>query len=102
MQVPIDAPHGNKFWVDFEFMNMGVFGEVDGLVKYRDPALRKNRSAEEVVIEEKRREDWIRGVTGKRIVRWSPADLSTPNALRDRLALFGIHPPIGRRNRSTR
>lgn len=50
--------------VDFWFPDQGVIVEFDGLVKYRDPTMRGGRSAEEVVIAEKIREDRLRAVPG--------------------------------------
>jgi hypothetical protein len=46
--------------VDFWFPDHGVVVEFDGLAKYRDRALRGSRTAEEVVVEEKLREDAVR------------------------------------------
>jgi hypothetical protein len=46
--------------VDFWFPGEGVVVEFDGLAKYRDPNLREGRSASEVVVREKLREDQIR------------------------------------------
>jgi hypothetical protein len=57
--------HDEAGWrarVDYWFPDHGVVVEFDGLVKYRDRALRNGRTAEEVVIDEKRREDRIRAV----------------------------------------
>ncbi|KTR40125.1 hypothetical protein NS263_08555 [Curtobacterium oceanosedimentum] len=48
--------------VDFWFPEHGVVVEFDGLAKYRDPALRGGRTAEEVVIAEKLREDRLRAL----------------------------------------
>lgn len=48
--------------VDFWFPDQGVIVEFDGLIKYRDPALRDGRTVEEVVIAEKRREDRLRAL----------------------------------------
>lgn len=50
--------------VDFWFPEQGVVVEFDGLAKYRDRALRGDRSAEEVVVREKLREDAVRAVPG--------------------------------------
>lgn len=54
--------------VDFWFPDFGVVVEFDGLVKYRDATVRRGRSAEEVVVAEKIREDRIRAVRGVRHV----------------------------------
>jgi hypothetical protein len=54
--------------VDFWFPDQGVVVEFDGLVKYRDPSMRGGRSAEDVVVAEKIREDRLRAVPGVRHV----------------------------------
>lgn len=56
--------------VDFWFPEHGVIVEFDGLAKYRDPSIRGGRTADEVVIAEKLREDRLRAVDGvRRVVR---------------------------------
>ena len=68
--------------VDFWWPEHGVVGEADGDAKYLDPAMRGGRSAERVVLDEKRREDRLREL-GLRVVRWGwdvarhPAALAT-------------------------
>ncbi|MFJ3385851.1 MULTISPECIES: hypothetical protein [unclassified Curtobacterium] len=62
--------------VDFWFPGSGTIVEFDGAAKYRDPRYRNGRSAEEVVVQEKRREDRLRGhheVHGFARVTWSDA-----------------------------
>jgi len=93
LQVRVVAPDGAEYRVDFGLDDVDAFGEFDGAGKYLDPALRGGRSIEQVVLDEKRREDVIRGVTGRRFVRWDDAHISTADALRRRLAEFGLHPP---------
>lgn len=59
--------------VDLWFPEQGVVVEFDGLAKYRDPTLRAGRSAEEVVVDEKIREDRVRSrsdVSGIARVIW--------------------------------
>lgn len=65
--------------VDFWWPEARVAGEFDGRVKYgrTNPA---GRPPEQVLWDEKRREDRIRA-TGARVVRWSTADLHRPAAL---------------------
>lgn len=50
--------------VDFWFPESGTVIEFDGAAKYRDHRLRNGRSAEDVVVEEKRREDALRARPG--------------------------------------
>lgn len=54
--------------VDFWFPDQGVVIEFDGAVKYRDRTMRAGRTPEDVVIEEKRREDRLRAMPGVRHV----------------------------------
>ena len=93
MQVPVFVGEKLAYWVDFEFTGQQAIGEVDGSAKYLDPAFRNGLSAAEVVLEEKRREDEIRGVTGKRIVRWGVDHLGSARDLGKRLGDFGIRVP---------
>ncbi|WP_209559288.1 hypothetical protein [Frigoribacterium sp. PvP032] len=61
--------------VDFWWPCCGVIGEFDGEVKYRDAAMRGGRSPEQVVIDEKLREDALRAMPGVRaFVRWNWSD----------------------------
>lgn len=63
--------------VDFAWPELGVFLEFDGLVKYRQP-YDTARTASDVVIAEKRREERICRHTGWRCLRLVWADLETP------------------------
>ena len=93
LQVLVHGPDGTRFFVDFGFRGLRTFGEFDGARKYLDEALRAEKSVEQVLLEEKQREDWIRGTTQWRLVRWGSAHIATPEALARRLASFGIHAP---------
>src|SRR5690606_31387050 len=62
-QVRVPGRHGEELRIDIELVGYDTFVETDGLVKYRDEQLRGGRSAEDVLIEEKLREDWVRGTT---------------------------------------
>ncbi|PRI10693.1 hypothetical protein [Leucobacter massiliensis] len=97
-QVEVPSPSGGAYRVDFELVGLGVFGEVDGRYKYTDEGLLAGREAREVVLAEKAREDWIRGVTGKRVVRWGFQEARTPEALAARLRAFGVPIPGLRRS----
>lgn len=92
LQVPIPAPRGRRYFVDFGMADVEAFGEFDGKDKYLDEAMRRGIPLEQVLLEEKRREDWIRGTTQWRFARWGDEHIGTPDALRRRLAVFGIHP----------
>lgn len=93
LQVAVAGPRGSDYFVDIGLRQVRTFWEFDGEVKYRDVAMRQGRSIEDVVLDEKRREDWIRGVTQWRLCRGGFADIATPETLAARLSAFGVHPP---------
>ena len=78
--------------VDFLFSELGVIGEFDGRVKY-GKQLRGEASVEQVMFEEKRREDAVRAL-GWIVVRWTWADLTHGRWIERILAAA----PIGRRS----
>ena len=93
LQVPVTGADGDRYRLDFGFPRAKVFGEFDGQAKYLDDDLRGERTAEEVVLAEKRREDDVRGVTGWRFARWDSTHIRTAEILGRRLARFGVRPP---------
>jgi hypothetical protein len=93
LQVPVRGPEGQEFRVDVEIEDVTTFLEVDGVGKYEDEALRSGRTLEQVLLDEKRREDWIRGRTQQRFVRVESKHLRSDQALAARLAAFGIRVP---------
>ncbi|RWR12927.1 hypothetical protein D8Y23_16590 [Microbacterium enclense] len=92
LQVPVRGPRGRVYWVDFGLDDVGAWGEFDGKAKYRELASAEKKSAADIVAEEKAREDWIRGVTKRPVVRWGWADIADAATLGRRLAAFGIRP----------
>lgn len=93
LQVPVEGPVGSPYFVDFGMRGIRAFGEFDGKGKYLDAALREGKSLDQILLEEKQREDWIRGTTQWRLGRWETPHIETANALGIRLAAFGIAPP---------
>lgn len=93
LQVPVAAPGGGRYFVDFGLDDVHAFGEFDGRGKYLDDALRRGVPLEQVLLEEKQREDWIRGTTDRRFARWGDEHIVTPAALGARLAAFTLRPP---------
>ncbi|MCU1528636.1 MAG: hypothetical protein JWP75_2399, partial [Frondihabitans sp.] len=90
---------GEKAFVDFYWERQGIVGEFDGDIKYRAPEFRSGLSAEEVVVREKDRENWVRAdheVEG--FVRWTWADAFTPGRLGGLLRAAGV--PQARRGRA--
>jgi hypothetical protein len=96
LQVRIPARNGGAYFVDLGLDDVGVWGEFDGKGKYLETALRGALTAEQVVLAENEREDWIRGTTGRRIVRWRMRDIASARALGDRLAAFRLYPLVNR------
>jgi len=92
LQVPITGAEGDRYWLDFGFPGSQVFGEFDGQTKYLDEDLRGGRTLEQALLDEKRREDDVRGVTGWRFARWEERHIRTADMLGQRLAAFGVHP----------
>lgn len=88
LQVRVAAPRGS-YYVDFALDDADAFGECDGRGKYRTA-----ETVRRVLDEEKQREDWIRGTTGRRIVRWGFADIADARTLATRLSVFGVAPPV--------
>lgn len=96
VQVPVEGPAGEAYAVDIGLADVRMFWEFDGEGKYLEEARRNGRSVEEVLLREKRREDWIRGVTQWRFCRGGFRDVATPEALAARLAAFGVAVPTAR------
>jgi hypothetical protein len=69
--------------VDFSWKEQATVGEFDGKIKY-SRLLKPGLPIEEVLFEEKRREDALRDL-GWQIVRWLWADIYRPGVIRDRL-----------------
>lgn len=93
LQVPVPGPAGKMYFVDFGLEDAHAFGEFDGKGKYLDDAMRSGRTIEQVMIDEKEREDWIRGTTHRPLARWGSTHIRTASDLAARLAAFHITPP---------
>lgn len=91
LQQEFRSPDGPVARVDFWFPDQGVVVEFDGRAKYTDPSLRRGRTAEQVVFDEKRREDRVRAapdVTG--FVRLTAEDARSPAFVAARLRAAGV------------
>jgi hypothetical protein len=77
---------------DFDWPDFAILGEADGGVKYLDPAYRNGRTAEEVVRDEKVREDRLRALP-RGFTRWGWSIAMRPAALRTHL--LNAHLPMG-------
>lgn len=70
---------------DFSWPENGTVGEADGDIEYLDPAFRRGRSADQVVPDEKIREDRLRALP-KVVARWRrPVRLSLDRRFTERL-----------------
>jgi hypothetical protein len=76
-------------FTDFEWPDELLCGEFDGLVKYRKPEYLQGRTPAEALTDEKRREDRIRA-TGRRVIRWTWSELSSPETFGAFLAAAGV------------
>jgi len=74
---------------DFRWAQQQIVGEFDGLSKYRAAELRGGRTVEQVVVDEKLREDAIRR-EGEKVGRWIWADLWAPHRLGAVLQGLGV------------
>lgn len=93
LQVSIPGPSGSSYFLDFGFDDVGVWGEFDGRGKYTDRALRSGLSTEQVLLAEKQREDWIRGTTGRPVIRWGWTHIVDAATLARRFAAFHVDVP---------
>ena len=93
LQVSVPAPSGRDYEVDIGLIEAGALLEFDGQGKYTNAAMRAGRTVEQVLLAEKRREDWIRGVTQQRFIRVESPHIASSAALARRLSAFGVHIP---------
>ncbi|MEU1972612.1 hypothetical protein ABZ477_13195 [Microbacterium sp. NPDC019599] len=92
LQVPFPGPNGELLAIDFGLDDVGAWGEFDGEGKYFDPSILGSQTTRQTFAKEKEREDWIRGRSSRRFVRWGMPHIATPAALSQRLSLFGLTP----------
>jgi hypothetical protein len=89
LQQPFPRDGGGEWLVDFWWPEVGLIGESDGRMKYLDPAYRNGRTAEQVVYDEKRREDELRRQC-RAFVRWGWDEARNPAALGAVLRSVGL------------
>lgn len=94
LQTPFFDRHGFIGRPDFDWPDFGHIGESDGDRKYLDPEFRGGRTADQVVRDEKVREDRLRAVS-RGFSRWRWVVARNPGALRQLLADGGL--PMGQR-----
>lgn len=89
LQCEVRDVRGLIGFTDFGWPEERLCGEFDGLVKYRNAEYLRGRAPADVLIDEKRREDRIRA-TGRRVVRWTWSELSSPERFAAFLAASGV------------
>ncbi|MFK0403586.1 hypothetical protein ACIQTT_14730 [Microbacterium sp. NPDC090225] len=92
LQVPVPAAGGRTYWMDLGLPQLRTFVECDGAMKYLDPEMRGGRGSDRVVLDEKIREDWVRGATGWRVIRVGAEDMRTIDSAAATFRAFGLHP----------
>lgn len=91
LQKAFPKPGGGFWYVDFWWEESNLIGEFDGKAKYLEAELRGGLSAEEVLYEEKQREDALRA-RGHRFSRWGSGVAASPRALATLLLAAGLRP----------
>lgn len=89
-QVEVIGPNGERYRIDLELEEEHTFIEADGRQKYRDPGMRRGKTLEEFLLDEKIREDNVRGVTDHRFIRVMWEHVQTPQDLAHRLRSFNV------------
>lgn len=92
LQSPFHDADGFIAETDFDWPEFRLVGEADGDRKYLDEAFRSGRSVEQVILDEKVREDRVRAL-GRGFARWRWSAAIDPVALRRRLVAAGL--PMG-------
>ena len=89
LQVPFHDSDGFIGFADFYWPELDAVGEFDGAVKYREKRYLRGRLPEEVVIDEKAREDRMRRVV-RAFTRWDWAVANDRRRLAERLGALGL------------
>ena len=74
---------------DFDWPDFCAIGESDGDKKYLDPRFRSGRTADQVLLDEKKREDRLRAVS-RSFARWGWNDAIHPTRLAQKLHPLGL------------
>lgn len=97
LQVRFDRAEGGFDRVDFDWPDFGAFGEFDGDLKYLDPRYRAGRTADEVVLAEKKRDQRITLRHRRRGAHWDWSIARHPQRLDAVLRDLGLPRGPGRR-----
>lgn len=90
LQVEFDRADGGVDRVDFDWPEYAVFGEFDGDLKYLDPRYRSGRTAEQVLLDERKRDRRIGGRHRRHGVHWDWATAIRPRKLTSVLEDAGL------------
>lgn len=91
-QMSVRVASGRIRRVDIGLPDLQALFELDGRGKYVDERLRQGRSIEQVVLDEKRREDELRAATSWRMIRAEDRHILTVDAFVAHLSTYGISP----------
>lgn len=89
LQARLAGASGRVWTVDFWWPECNVIGEFDGRWKYTDPEFRQGRTAEQVLLDEKHREDDLRAAHHG-FARWDWPVALSPARLKSRLRAAGL------------
>jgi hypothetical protein len=89
LQVKLAGASGRIWTVDFWWPSANLIGEFDGQYKYTEPEFLRGRTPQQVVYDEKLREDDLRAA-GHLVCRWPWKIALSPALLRDRLVAAGL------------
>ncbi len=89
LQFRVVGPYGEVARTDFHWPERKLVGEFDGRIKYTRARELSGKSIEEVVAEEKAREDRIRAL-GYGVIRWEWDELTRPERLAAKLLRAGV------------
>jgi hypothetical protein len=91
LQHPFHGPLVQIADTDFYWESVGIIGEFDGETKYRDSERWSGLSPEQVVVNEKNRENWLRSLPEVRgFVRWTWREALTRGSLPRLLREAGV------------
>ncbi len=89
LQTTHSLEDGRPVRPDVEWCEAGVFGEFDGLIKNSRSASLSRQSTHQVIVEERRREQAMDGA-GRRVIRWTWADVKVPGRVPGWLLAAGV------------
>lgn len=90
LQISVANPNGGHYFVDFRFLGLGILGEADGDVKYTDATMLGNLTPGEAALREKKRDNWISGRTGERMIHWGAREAATTATFAAMLRAFNV------------